>query len=121
MTTYSPRAQSSRALRENSVHLEKMMSFVRTSCFTIILFSALGVSGDRLHAQAPPFQFHLMEATIPDVHRAIQEGQITCRGLVQAYVNRARAYNGTCNALVTEDIASRFLPNYDEYKSAVEA
>ncbi len=97
------------------------MSFVRTSCFTIILFSALGVSGDRLHAQAPPFQFHLMEATIPDVHRAIQEGQITCRGLVQAYVNRARAYNGTCNALVTEDIASRFLPNYDEYKSAVEA
>ena len=59
-----------------------------------------------------------MEATIPDVHRAIREGQITCRGLVQAYLNRAKAYNGTCNRLVTEDMASTFLPNYSEYQAA---
>ena len=62
-----------------------------------------------------------MEATIPDVHRAIQEGQITCRGLVQAYVNRANAYNGVCNQLVTEENATTFLPNYAEYKAAVMA
>ena len=36
------------------------------------------------------FQFHLMEATIPDVHRAIREGQITCSGLVEAYIKRAK-------------------------------
>src|SRR5262245_16320773 len=96
------------------------MSFARTGFFVSALLSVWGGSGDRAYAQAPS-QFHLMEATIPDVHRAIQEGQITCRGLVQAYLNRAKAYNGTCNALVTEDNASTYLPNYSEYKAAVEA
>jgi amidase len=55
-------------------------------------------------AQAQPaWRFHLEEATISDIHRAIQEGQISCRGLVQAYVNRARAYNGVAHVLVTKD------------------
>ena len=31
------------------------------------------------------------------------ERQITCRGLVQAYVNRAKAYNGVAHQLVTQD------------------
>ena len=62
-----------------------------------------------------------MEATIPDVHRAIREGQITCSGLVEAYIKRANAYNGTCNRLITEENVSDVLPNYSEYKSAVEA
>lgn len=66
-------------------------------------------------------RFHLEEATIGDVHRAIQLGQITCRQVVQAYVSRAKAYNGTCNRLVTEDTASSFLPAYGEYKTAVSA
>jgi len=54
---------------------------------------------------APPqaFQFELVEATIADVHRAIQEGQITCRGLVEAYVARARAYSAPSDRLVTAD------------------
>ena len=34
--------------------------------------------------------FHLEEATIADVHRAIQQAQITCRDLVRAYIDRAR-------------------------------
>jgi amidase len=49
------------------------------------------------------FHFHLEEATIDDVHRAIQEGQITCHGLVAAYIARAAAYNGVTNELVTAD------------------
>src|SRR5262245_20646702 len=91
------------------------MSVVRTGFIVAAMLSAIGAG----EAYAQPF--HLMEATIPDVHRAIQEGQITCRGLVEAYLNRARAYNGTCNALVTEENVTRFLPNYAEYKAAVEA
>src|SRR5687768_15052549 len=47
--------------------------------------------------------FRLEEATIADVHRAIQQAQISCRGLVQAYVDRARAYNGVSDRLVTAD------------------
>ena len=47
--------------------------------------------------------FRLEEATIEGIHRAIQGGQISCQGLVQAYVDRARAYNGACTQLVTSD------------------
>src|SRR5512134_1729336 len=54
----------------------------------------------------PSSRFELVEATIADVHRAIQQGQITCRGLVDAYVERARAYNGVSDRLVTGDGAA---------------
>jgi len=83
--------------------------------------------------------FHLEEATIEDIHRAIQTGQTTCRGVVDAYLKRAAAYNGVCTQLVTaegEDVApaegpvragsplkfptstvpiSRMLPSLDQY------
>ena len=83
--------------------------------------------------------FRVEEATIADVHRAIQQAQITCRGLVQAYIDRARAYNGVSDRLVTVDgkpippprgtvragaplrfptetvAASTVLPDYDQY------
>jgi amidase len=48
-------------------------------------------------------QFHLQEATITGIHDAIKSGQITCSGLVQAYINRAKAYDGVCTQLVTKD------------------
>jgi amidase len=48
-------------------------------------------------------RFHIEEATIADVHRAIQQGETTCRAIVEAYVERARAYNGACTQLVTRD------------------
>jgi Asp-tRNA(Asn)/Glu-tRNA(Gln) amidotransferase A subunit family amidase len=51
-------------------------------------------------AQAP---FRVEESTIADVHHAIASGQTTCRAVVQAYLDRAKAYNGTCTALVTAD------------------
>ena len=54
-------------------------------------------------AQAPSFTFHLQEATISDVHQAIRSGQITCQQLVQLYINRAKAYNGTSDRLITRD------------------
>ncbi|MEO8482186.1 MAG: amidase family protein [Acidobacteriota bacterium] len=76
---------------------------------------------DRVQTAQQPWVFQLEEATIADVHRGIQEGQITCRGLVQSYVDRARAYNGTANQLVTEETAPKYLPDYEEYKAAVDA
>jgi Asp-tRNA(Asn)/Glu-tRNA(Gln) amidotransferase A subunit family amidase len=47
--------------------------------------------------------FHLLEASIADIHRAIQEKVITCQSLVKAYIARAAAYNGPCTRLVTAD------------------
>src|SRR4029079_12479615 len=48
-------------------------------------------------------RFHVEEATIADVHRAIQQGETTCRAVVESYVERARAYNSACTQLVTSD------------------
>jgi amidase len=47
--------------------------------------------------------FKLEEATIQDIQTAIQKGQTTCKQIVQSYLERAKAYNGMCTALVTKD------------------
>ena len=47
--------------------------------------------------------FHVEESTIESTHRAIQRGETTCREVIAGYVERARAYNGVCTALVTRD------------------
>jgi Asp-tRNA(Asn)/Glu-tRNA(Gln) amidotransferase A subunit family amidase len=84
--------------------------------------------------------FHIEEATIAGTQKAIQDGTITCQGVVQAYINRIRAYNGQCTALVTADgkpikpvagrilggkpvkyptrtvAAASFIPDLDKYK-----
>ena len=50
--------------------------------------------------------FQIVEATIGDIHDAIKSNQITCQELVQQYIRRAKAYNGVCTQLITEDGAS---------------
>jgi len=47
--------------------------------------------------------FHVEEASIDDLHNAIQKGATTCQGIVQAYIDRVKAYNGICTKLVTKD------------------
>jgi amidase len=83
--------------------------------------------------------FQVEEATIDDIQQAIQSGETTCVGVVQAYIDRVRAYNGVCTALVTRDgepvapatgyiragapivfptdtvAVSTYLPNLDQY------
>src|SRR5687768_9021603 len=70
-----------------------------------LAFAALFVALPILRSQTVETQgrFEIVEATIADVHRAIQQGQLTCRGLVQAYVDRAKAYNGPSDRLVPRD------------------
>jgi amidase len=67
--------------------------------------TAIGVSSihpARMGAQSRE-TFEVEEATIASIHAAITSGQTTCRRVVQAYVDRAKAYNGVCTALVTAD------------------
>ena len=47
--------------------------------------------------------FSLEEATIDELHEAIKAGRTTCVAVVHQYIERARAYNGVCSVLVTED------------------
>ena len=51
-------------------------------------------------------RFHVEEATIADLHRAIQQGETTCKAVVESYIERARAYNGACVQPITRDGAS---------------
>src|SRR5688500_5529885 len=46
------------------------------------------------------------EATIEGVQSAIQSSEDTCKGVVEAYLARAKAYNGVCTALITADGAN---------------
>jgi amidase len=60
---------------------------------TALLYAApLALIGNA--ASAP--RFHLEEATIADVHRAIRAKEITAEQVVQLYFKRIEAYNGTC-------------------------
>jgi Asp-tRNA(Asn)/Glu-tRNA(Gln) amidotransferase A subunit family amidase len=61
------------------------------------------VTGPSGENQTP---FRVDEATIEELHRAIQAGRTTCVAVVQQYLARARAYNGVCSLLVTKDGAS---------------
>ncbi len=54
-----------------------------------------------LRAQAPAFRIE--EATIDAMQNAIRQGQVTCQGVVQQYIDRAKAYNGVPSALLTAD------------------
>jgi Asp-tRNA(Asn)/Glu-tRNA(Gln) amidotransferase A subunit family amidase len=51
-------------------------------------------------ADAP---FRLEEATIAELHAAIRAGRTTVVTVVQAYIARAKAYNGVASLLVTAD------------------
>src|ERR687896_2638111 len=68
----------------------------RISIFVIGLVVLCGVHLAFAASVASAPRFHLEEATIVDVHRAIRAKQITAEQLVQLYFKRIEAYNGTC-------------------------
>lgn len=47
-------------------------------------------------AQPARSRFHLEEATIAHIQQSIRNGQVTTVGLVELYLKRIKAYNGTC-------------------------
>ncbi len=109
----------------------------RAAARTVALGSVLVLGAIPAFAQGG---FRVEEATIDDIHEAIQQGDTTCVQIVQAYVDRARAYNGICTQLVTEAggpvtpgtgtvrsgaplefpsvtvAVSEILPEYDDYE-----
>jgi amidase len=93
-----------------------------------------------LAAQTAAGGFRVEEASISDIQNAIRAGRTTCKQVVQAYIERVKAYNGVCTALLTIDgnpippatgmvrggapikyptqtvAASTVFPNLDQYK-----
>lgn len=59
-----------------------------------LVFAIAAVSAGA--AQERRGRFHLEEATIDQTQQAIRSGRITTVGLVELYLKRIKAYNGTC-------------------------
>src|SRR5215510_5026063 len=101
MPRRSLRAVLLRARRWRANIIDRSNSNGRTAVDKRRICSAmLGISAALLLAMdanaQPAWRFHLEEATIADVHRAIQAKQITAEQLVSLYLKRVDAYNGTC-------------------------
>src|SRR5207249_4264268 len=48
-------------------------------------------------------QYRVEETSIAAIQSAIQSGQTSCQTVVRAYIERAKAYNGTCTRIITKD------------------
>jgi Asp-tRNA(Asn)/Glu-tRNA(Gln) amidotransferase A subunit family amidase len=85
-----------------STHLAsslKLRSIISTLLTPALLCLAVGAASTSEAAG----KFQVEEATIGGVHAAIKSGETTCKDVVQAYIERAKAYNGVCTALITAD------------------
>jgi amidase len=72
--------------RYNPARLTKIVLLVGVATASL-------TAGTRPQSRA---RFHLHEASIDTIQQAIRTGQITTTGLVELYLKRIRAYNGTC-------------------------
>jgi len=67
---------------------------------------------------APAAGFHLHEAGIPDVHRAILARQLTAAQLVGYYLKRIEAYNGPCVRGAIDPASGRQLGDIEPIANA---
>jgi amidase len=79
------------------------VSTARNSGVFALALVGLASIGGTASAQTSPGGFTVVEATIGGMHDAIKAGRVTCAQVVQQYIDRAKAYNGVCTALVTKD------------------
>src|SRR5262249_12001320 len=61
----------------------------------VVVGGPLGARG-RQASERRASGFEIQEATIDRIQDAIRKKQITTRGVVEAYLRRIKAYNGTC-------------------------
>src|SRR5215467_9600870 len=67
---------------------------IRTTMLVLVLLStASSAAAQAPRSGAAPAGFHLLEATIEDIHGAFQSKRITCRELVNLYIKRIEAYD----------------------------
>jgi amidase len=69
-------------------------NWLRASAACLVLVIAAGVNSPA--QRLAPTRFHLEEADIGDIQRAILANQITTVGLVQLYLKRIKTYNNAC-------------------------
>ena len=79
-----------------------VMSHARLLLVPLAALATLGVaacstpSSEPAASTAAPPEFDIMETRIADIHAAIKGGTLTTTQLVEQYLSRIKAYNGTC-------------------------
>ena len=68
----------------------------RTFVAGTVLALVISLSAMTVRTQQRTTGFEIQEATIAQIQQAILKKQITTRGVVEAYLKRIQAYNGTC-------------------------
>jgi amidase len=88
-----------------------------------LVLAAICASATGYAAQKPvPQRFHLIEATIDDIHAAMKAGQITCRGLVELYLKRIDAYDKAGPALnAVQNINPRALQDAERLDTVLKS
>jgi amidase len=79
-------------MRKQDVKQRQFMRAVAAIISGVLIMATTSSSGRAGQA----WRFHLEEATIADVHRAIKQKQLTATQLVSMYFQRIEAYNGSC-------------------------
>jgi amidase len=74
-------------------------STIRVACAPALLL--LGLQLACTASEAGEGGFSVVEATIPDMQRAMEEGRITSRQLVEQYLQRIALYEDKINAVIT--------------------
>ena len=98
---------------------------MRLICLLAALGAVFGTVGD-IHGQtrgssASPV-FEVTEATIDGIQSALRDGRVTCRGLVEAYLARIRAYDKNGPALnAVQTINAHALEQADRLDAAFKA
>ncbi len=67
----------------------------------LIVTAVLAAACSPSPAPVPPVPFSVVEAIIPDMQKAMQDGRITSRGLVEQYLQRIALYEDKLNAVMT--------------------
>jgi amidase len=78
---------------------KSVADITRSFCVTAVLFSFFVLRFSFTAAQ--PASFSVVEATIADMQRAMRDGRITARGIVQQYLDRIAKYEPRLNAVIT--------------------
>src|SRR5215468_6576785 len=76
--------------------LRTMLLVMSKRSHAVILIVFFIVSVIVVGQQQLPLKFHLQDATIADIQRAIQTNQVTTAGVVELYLKRIKAYNNAC-------------------------
>lgn len=102
------------------MHGQQLIANVAATVFLVICSTE--VAAQTPATSAEPVAFHLLEATIDDVHAAFQSRRTTCRELVELYLRRIDTYDKSGPALnAVQTINPRALQEADRLDAAFKA